>query len=133
MNLFPDRYNKNKFWKFVLPPKDDVSLKLFFDNIRNFGIAAAVIAAGRYYQKHGGNLLEVRILITFGILLIVLNCSQLWVLFLKTFYIFSGFDINYKRTPTLKDNFIECVKIGIILTVMFCIPYIIYILITTVI
>jgi len=89
MGGLPTFYERNTFWKFVLR-EDEVSLKLIFDNAKNFFIAAAILGAGRIYQKSGGTLWEAWGLIGASVGLMALNSLQTWVLILKTFYHFTS-------------------------------------------
>jgi hypothetical protein len=68
---------------------EDVTLKLIFDNIRNYGIAATVMVAGFYLAQHGAQVNHFPGAgIVFGILLVVagfslyvLNlCQAIWAL-----------------------------------------------------
>jgi len=80
VSYMPAFYGKHKFWRFVLP--DDLSLKVIFDNVRNYGIAAGVIFSGRYYnQVDGASSWPVWILVGAGIVLVLLNSLQSWYCF----------------------------------------------------
>ncbi len=117
MDNFPGFYDETKFWRFVLPPTDPLSLKLVFDNVRNYTISAAVIAAGRYYGSVGGDPVSVWLIEALGIVLVVVTAAQSWVLGLKIFYHFSGFTRDELNPHTIRTDITGTIKI-LLLSVM---------------
>jgi hypothetical protein len=91
-SFMPPFYDKNPFLLFVF--QDKPSLKLIFDNVANYSIAAGVILSGRFYNQFEQSHWPGWILIVIGMALVVLNCVQSWVLLLKMFYQFIDFTVE---------------------------------------
>jgi len=70
---------------------EDINLKFFFDNLRNYAISASVIWAGLYLWKHGGQvhyfpgagIILGSLLVAIGLIFGALNLGQLILSFLK--------------------------------------------------
>ena len=45
------RYLRKPFWRFISNPDEEVSLKLFFDNFRNYTTAGALLIGGVYLSR----------------------------------------------------------------------------------
>lgn len=85
----------NNLTEFLLP-EDHVSLKLYFDNLRNYAICAAFIALGSIVWAKPPNLLPTALpellakicastIWVMAGLLLILNCMQTWVILVETY------------------------------------------------
>ncbi|HWW13121.1 MAG TPA: hypothetical protein VN310_00550 [Candidatus Dormibacteraeota bacterium] len=121
VSYMPAFYGKHKFWRFVLP--DDLSLKVIFDNVRNYGIAAGVIFSGRYYnQVDGASSWPVWILVGAGIVLVLLNSLQSWVLLLNVFHHFPGFSHEEMASRSRRAGWSLSIKSLLLLGLLFLLP-----------
>lgn len=105
--LLPHFY-RNRFWRFISNPDDEVSLKLFFDNFRNYTIAAALIFAGLVLNQpyaSGWRLSAGLLLLAVGYVLSCFNMLQLFALSVRavhTFLPFARWDLGGRFRPRLK-------------------------------
>lgn len=87
----PEQKTKlNQFLDHILHINEkDLNLKFIFDHIRNYGIAASVVAIGLFLIKHGtsytvfpkSGIIFGIALITFGFILLILNLMQpIWAM-----------------------------------------------------
>lgn len=91
------RLKDNNFYEF-LAPEEHLSLKLFFDNFRNYGICAAFAALGASLWLSGGGvltvlpipqwLLQLLTISTWALVacLLLLNIAQTWLLSNELFF-----------------------------------------------
>ena len=118
-DFMPRVYRENKFWKFVL--SDDPSLKVFFDVLRNYGIASGLLLAGRWL--HTGSPWLITAVQGVGMCFVVLNSLQLWVLLVKTFYATFGF----RYEELYQHSFTGTIKTFGLLLIFFGIPVFVWI------
>lgn len=120
-SYLPSYNHENQFWRFVL--QDEPTLKVVFDNVRNYGIAASVVFAGRYWTNIAGlPSWPVWLLIGAGVCLVLLNALQSWALFLKTFYHFWGFTTAEMTLRDRKSRFSNSIKTALLLCILLFIP-----------
>lgn len=84
---------RNRFWSFISDPDEPLSLKLFFDNFRNYSIAVVVLGSGIILDRRGtwhGTTVASYLLISLGGILALLNSSQSLALSVRVFNEFIG-------------------------------------------
>jgi uncharacterized iron-regulated membrane protein len=124
VNYMPDFYDKNKFWLFVF--EGNPSLRLVFDNVRNYGIASGVVLAGRFYNEVEQSSWLGWILIAIGCVLVCLNCLQSWVLLLKGFYHSVGFTAEEMTSLSTRALWTSFAKSLLLLLPLLSFPFVIW-------
>lgn len=119
----PERYLKSRFWNFILPATEQISAKLVFDNVRNYGIAAGVVAAGQIYRVNGGEPWAVIALGVTGCVLVLTASAQTFLIGLRAFYEYVG--LSHDELVALEQESeqpIGMFKAGILLALLFIPP-----------
>lgn len=94
----------NSFVEFLIP-ESHLSLKLFFDNLRNYAICAAFMALGAWtwVNMHGAILsrIPVWLSMTFAVgtwllvgCLLILNCIQTWILTTELYFSLRAINVS---------------------------------------
>lgn len=123
----------NSFWEFIVP-ETDLSLKLFFDNLRNYTICAIFISLGIVILKSQEYTHVVLIpnwlstsfgtfVLTMSAILLAFNCTQTWILirelYIAIYRIKNSYSFYYRGTSAVKKALAKALIIGLKASDMF--------------
>jgi hypothetical protein len=93
-DLLPIQYRQNKFWKFIQNPDEPITLRQYFDNIKNYVVSCTIFGVGIYLQDNKFNSLVCYAMYFVASIAVLFNAAHLFVLLLTSFYKYVGFTIE---------------------------------------